>query len=251
LLSIRDQADNTTALLPVLHKDLVSLLSLIHASTTKLALALKPSSPNYPASLNPLKDITSHVSGLARCASLFKSDIHGATLIQEITSVVRDVIESIRSLVQTFMAIENNGGKAGDEYLVRTGAVHDSIDKARGENGVSKDNTDAVRKKWAQDMGSLDDGLREVREMVEEEEASSGEGEIELIEDGWDELGLGTRERMNKEELQRTKGSCVSRPFSINASLSISSRLLYPNCQTSYSTHSRFNHQLFYWHQTN
>jgi hypothetical protein len=110
--------------------------------------------------------------------------------------------------VQTFKFIETNGTRdsetVGGEYI-RTGAVHDLIDKARGENGVSKNNMDAVRKKWAQDWESLDDGLREVSQMIEEEETNGSEEENELVEDGWDELGLDSRKKMNKEELERTK----------------------------------------------
>jgi hypothetical protein len=194
--------------MPVLHQDLISLLSLVYSSTTKLALALKPSSPDYPASLGPLRDIASHVSDLARCASLFNPTIHGATLTREIASVVKDVIESVRSLVLAFTGIESNGtrgaGKGWDEYMVRTGTVHDLIDKARGEDGLPKNNIDAVRKKWTQDKDSLDDGLRELGEMIEEAKAS-GEERGDRIEDGWDELGISPRMGMTKEELERSR----------------------------------------------
>jgi hypothetical protein len=197
--------------LPVLRKDLLSLLSLLHASTTKLSLALKPSSPSYTASLAPLKDISDHVSVLSHCINLFDPTTHGATIIREAVFLIKDVIEAIRALLQTFLNIEANGtdvstGQAGDEYMVRTGAVHDLIDKARVSNGLSKDNFVAARKKWTQDQCSLEDGLREVGEMVEDAESSDRDDEEEFgDDDGWGEMGLGPGKKMDKDELERTK----------------------------------------------
>jgi len=108
--------------------------------------------------------------------------------------------------VHTFLALQahpgSGSGKAGEEYMMRTGGVHDLIDKAKGATGLSKDNWGAVRKKWGQDRGMLDDAVREVVEMVEEEEGGGG-GEDE--DDGWDELGLGSGKKMDKNELERTK----------------------------------------------
>ncbi|KAJ6547562.1 Grap2 and cyclin-D-interacting-domain-containing protein [Mycena capillaripes] len=193
--------------LDVLHKDLISLLSLLYAATTKLSLSLKPSSPTYSASLAPLKDLADHVSALFHCANLFVPDVHGATLVREVHSLVRDAIESIRALVQTFLEIEASGsrqssGKAGDEYMVRTAAVHNVLDKARA---LSASNLLAVRKRWSEDAASLDDGFREVADMVEEEESTDDAEDDEMFDDGWGEIGIGKGQKMSAEELDRTK----------------------------------------------
>ncbi|KAJ7940640.1 hypothetical protein B0H13DRAFT_2226014 [Mycena leptocephala] len=194
--------------LDVVHKDLISLLSLLYAATTKVSLALKPSSPTYSASLVPLKDLSDHVSALFHCANLFVPDSHGATLSREAHSLVRDAIESIRALVQTFLDIEasdsrQSSGQAGDEYMVRTATVHNVLDKART---LSANNLRAVRKRWVEDAASLDDGFQEVADMVNEAESTDGpEDDDEMFDDGWGEIGIGKSQKMSPEELDRTK----------------------------------------------
>jgi hypothetical protein len=220
LASLSQSHSGSTAppTLQILQKDLSSLLTLLHSTTTKCALTLNPSSPSYSAALPPLKDLSAHTTALTHCALLFDEGVHGATLTKEVVSVVRDVIEAVRALVQTFLGLFSHSGsgtgKAGEEYMVRTGGVHDLIDKARGANGISKDNLSAVRKKWGEDRATLEDAFREVGEMVVEgEEGGEEDGE----KDGWDELGLGSG-KMDKNELERTKQ--VNLPIS-----SISSRM--------------------------
>ncbi|KAJ6596892.1 hypothetical protein DFH09DRAFT_1133032 [Mycena vulgaris] len=194
--------------LDVLHKDLVSLLSLLYAATTKVSLALKPSHPTYSASLTPLKDLADHVSALFHCTSLFVPDTHGATLVQEVGSLIKDAIESIRALVQKFLEIEANdsrqsSGQAGDEYMVRTATVHNVVDRARA---LSATNLLAVRKRWTEDAASLDDGFREVADMVEDAESTDTEDSDDaMFDDGWEEIGIGKSQKMNPEELDRTK----------------------------------------------
>ncbi|KAJ7449809.1 hypothetical protein FB451DRAFT_1052648 [Mycena latifolia] len=195
--------------LDVLRKDLVSLLSLLYAATTKLSLALKPSQPTYSAALAPLKDLADHVSALFHCAGLFVPDTHGATLVQEIASLVKDAIESIRSLAQTFLEIEasdsrQSSGQAGDEYMVRTATVHSLLDRARA---LSANNLLAVRKRWTEDAASLKDGFREVADMVEDAESSDNteDSDDAMFDDGWGEIGIGKSQKMDSDELERTK----------------------------------------------
>jgi cyclin-D1-binding protein 1 len=199
----------------VLQQDLISLLSLLHNTTTKLGLALKPSSPTYSASFIPLKDISTHISAVAQCAKLFDPSVHGAALTQEIVSVVTDGIKAIKALLQTFLTLENGEkknhvgiGQAGEEYLVRVGAVHEIIDKARSSDGISSENVVAVRRKWTADKASLEDGLREVSEMIEDEETRSDGDDDGDDDDGWAEVGISSRKRMGEQELERTKKVC-------------------------------------------
>lgn len=124
-------------------------------------------------------------------------------MVAEVNSVVKQVIDGIRSLAQTLLDVEaptnrTASGKAGDEYMVRAAAMHDLIDKAR--TGLSIDNISAVRKLWLRDQASLNDGLNELVEMIDSNDA---EDEIEE-EDGWDELGLATQ-KMSPVEVERAK----------------------------------------------
>lgn len=192
--------------LDVLHKDLLSLFSLLYAATTKLSLALNPSHPTYSASLAPLKDLADHLSALFHCTSFFVPAAHGATLVQEVVSLVKDAIESIRALAQKFIEIEasdsrQSSGKAGDEYMVRTATVHSVLDRARA---LSANNLLAVRKRWTEDAASLKDGFREVSDMVEDEESAENPDEP-MFDDGWGEIGIGKSQKMSPEELERTK----------------------------------------------
>ena len=196
-------------------KDLDSLLALIFNSSTKIVLALKPSSPTYSASLALIVDLTNYTSGITQCIRLLNPNLHGATLIKEVNFHVKAILEALRAVLQTFLNLATRGpstassGAAGEEYLFRTGALHDLITQARGPNGIPKDNLSAIRRGWNQDRGALEDSLREVSEMVEKAEKSP-EAEADHAEnddyDGWDELGLGdTPTKMDKDELARTK----------------------------------------------
>ncbi|KAG6909716.1 hypothetical protein DXG01_015918 [Tephrocybe rancida] len=209
LESIKVPLDNTqTPDLVVLRTDFISLLSLIHAATTKLALALKPSSPTYTASLTPLKGISDHVTALSHCARLFGPK-HGSTLTQEIAMAATDVLVSVKALIRTFLDIEastrgpTSTGKAGDEYMVRMGAVHEIISNIRSR--LSKDNVAAVQKRLAQDHDSLDDGFQEVDGMITDRESVDSTSEDDWDDDGWSELGVDSKTRMTDEELERTK----------------------------------------------
>jgi hypothetical protein len=163
-----------------------------------VALTLKSTSPTYSASLKPLAELTSQISSLAHCASLFDANLHGITLVHEVVSAVKDIVESVKSFAQT---LTNLGSPRDDEYLVKVGAIHEIIERARAEGGISKNNVIAVKKKCSQNHASLKDGLKEVEEMIEVEGVDDASGG----DDGWDELGLGSGKRLGKEELERAK----------------------------------------------
>ncbi|TFK54881.1 hypothetical protein OE88DRAFT_973111 [Heliocybe sulcata] len=119
-------------------------------------------------------------------------------------------------------------GSSQDEYLKMTGTIHEVIDgatgappppsskssKSAGKNkatlsGLSKDNAEAVQKLWTIDGGSLRDGVRELKEMIEDyndHDADEDFGGEEDEDDGWAELGLGTA-KLKKEEVDRAKSS--------------------------------------------
>ncbi|KAF8798021.1 hypothetical protein BYT27DRAFT_7203717 [Phlegmacium glaucopus] len=184
---------------PTLRKDFLSLLSLIHASSTKVALALKPSSPQYKAALTPLKDLSNNVAALVHSIHLMRRD-QSATLLKEYTSLVQTVIEAVKSLAQMFL--DSTG--VTEEYLVRTGTVHDLIDMARKPGGLSLTTRDAVRKRWLQNHESIVDGAEEIQQLCKPATSEDPEGD-DFIDDGWEELGINSTIKLSPAELDRTE----------------------------------------------
>ncbi|KAF5357909.1 hypothetical protein D9756_001573 [Leucocoprinus leucothites] len=193
--------------LSVIHKDFLSLLSLIYASTTKLSLVLKPSSPSYTAALGPLRELSERVASLPHCVRLLQTD-HGKSLAAEAYTIARDVLVALQSLVQALIVIgSENSASSGDvgEYLVKTGTVHDIIEDARGSSGFSGNNLVAVRKIWKHNQDSLQDSLEEVREAMEKAEDLEGGSEGEEFDDGWGELGMPSSVKPSAAELETIK----------------------------------------------
>lgn len=199
----------STTDLRVIRIDLLALLSLVYQSTTKLSLALSPSELAYKASISPLNELAQHVNALTSCASLFGSETHGQTLTSEVVGLVTDVLVSVSALVNTFLSIARSGPSCvpEGEYLTRAGTVHSLIDKARGANGLSTDNLQAVRKIWAQDRKTLDDAYAELSDMMENEDDID-----ESFSDDEDlaELGLDPSKKLNSDEIERTKKVWIS-----------------------------------------
>ncbi|KZT70120.1 hypothetical protein DAEQUDRAFT_224967 [Daedalea quercina L-15889] len=177
--------------LGVLHKDLLSLLTLIYASTTKLTLSLRAEEPAYKAAVGPLQDLIGNVSAIATCAALF--DAHGLTLASDVRQVVTEVCSALSALGRTLL-------EEGEDYLVHTGMVHEVVDKAKRD--LSADNRAAVRKRWTADRGMLEDSLQDVASMLEDDDAADQD---EDFNDELDDLGLGSVKKMSEVELERTR----------------------------------------------
>ena len=192
---------------PTLRKDFLSLLSLIHASSTKVALALKPSSPQYKAALTPLKDLSSNVAALTHSIRLMRRD-QSATILKEYASLAQNVIGAVESLAQNFL---DSTSTATEEYLVRTGTIHDLIDIARKPGGLSMTSRDAVRKRWLQNHESIVDGAEEIQQVCSSKDT---EGD-DFIDDGWEELGINTT-KLSPSELDRTEKVRSSSFLSLN-----------------------------------
>ncbi|KAI0664617.1 Grap2 and cyclin-D-interacting-domain-containing protein [Cubamyces menziesii] len=182
----------------ILHKDFQSLLTLIYTSTTKLTLVLRPSAPAPKAALGPINDLGTSITSLATCATLF--DLYGSTLSSYARRASREICDSVISLANTFVE------DSGDEYLVRTGTVHDLIEKARRELPV--DNLAAVKMQWKADRGMLEDSLNDINAMIEDagdEGDDDLEGERFDDDDELDELGFGPSKKLSDVELERVK----------------------------------------------
>lgn len=198
--SSEDSSENT--ILPKLLKDYASLLSLIYHSATKLALALKPTSPTFGAALTPLKDLTAHVDALASCACSVLPARDGRALMRELRWKAEEVVGAVQALLGVFVACADSP-VAGETYLVKTGTVHETVDRARG---VSRSNREAVRKRWEADIGGLDDCAKEVLEMIEDKEGDDDD------DGGWTDLdsGLPPSESVKPTATEMTRLKMVS-----------------------------------------
>jgi cyclin-D1-binding protein 1 len=194
-----------------LYRDLLSLLSLIYQSTTKLSIALNPADTIYSASVSPLGELVKHTNALTSCTTLF-NNAHGKTLRTEVVDLVSNVLKSLDTLVDTFLSIARDGAQSvpKDEHLVRTGAIHSLIDKARGPNGLSANNLQAVRKKWTDDKATLDDAYGELSEMTTQ---AVDENDGLPDNDGWDDFALEPTKKLTTDEIQRAKKVNLSQLF--------------------------------------
>ncbi|KAI5900363.1 uncharacterized protein SCHCODRAFT_01168033 [Schizophyllum commune H4-8] len=204
--------------LATIHNDLRSILSMLHHSTTKLALAM--SQQEHSATLSPLKDITVQIPTLLHCVSLFDANVVGRTLAQEVRIVATDVTVSTAALLHSFVKGEGpaSAGSDSKEYLFRTGSVHEIIDAARGVQGISVDNIAAVKKKWVGNQAPLEDGIKELAESIEDAKSGPAEekDDEDDFDDGWDELGISSNDKMSPEELARAeKGHILLRMCSM------------------------------------
>lgn len=159
--------------------------------------------------------------------------------MREVASVAEDIIQSVRVLLQVFSEDETHGIEHGrNEYLMRTGAVHDLITSARAPGGVPTDNLASVRKKWKQHYEAMHDGLTEIDEMIQDAQASGREEDVE--DDGWNELGLPSNQKMDGTELERAKKVVMFSylPLLLSHYLDLYSYTPFCVCQTFYTNKS-------------
>ena len=189
--------------------DLLSLLSLIYHITTKLALALNPDEPTFSAAISPLSDLVKHVNALTSCASLFTTT-SGSTLRAEVVGLASDVLQATKGLIDHCALITDGvtpPQKLKAAHLYLAGSLHQLIDHSRGPGGLSENNLQAVRKRWSQDRSVLEDGYRELSELLVPVEVDDGE---DFDEDG---LVLDSAP-LTAEETERVKKVCNSIPCS-------------------------------------
>ncbi|KAH9180543.1 hypothetical protein EDB89DRAFT_1919666 [Lactarius sanguifluus] len=190
--AIRTAPDTQNIPLSTLRTDFLSLLSLIHSNTTKLSIALNPSSPAYSAAQRPLKDLITNSSTLASNASLFLPDVHGRTLTAEVHSIAKNVLTALEDLARAHLSLITRvpTEAASEEYLSKTGIVHELIAQAKAGHpqGLSRTNLVAVRKRWLEHAETVSDAeaMLEVETFVSDDDDKDS--------DGWDdpELDLGS-----------------------------------------------------------
>ncbi|PPQ71970.1 hypothetical protein CVT24_008187, partial [Panaeolus cyanescens] len=188
----KTQDDQSSTVFATLRTDFLSILALLHAATTKVTLSLKPGSPQYKASLTPLKDLSNNVAALVHSIRLMQLT-QAKTILNEYESVAKSAIRAIDSFICTV-----SSSTSSDDCLRKAGEIHELIDHARKPGSLSPDNQAAVLKKWSQDHDSLKDGFEELNELCQPEDAKD-----DLEDDGWDELGFESNQKLSEEELAR------------------------------------------------
>lgn len=125
-----------------------------------------------------------------------------------------DVLQATKGFVEHCVLITSGAAspsKLKPAHLYLTGSLHGLIDHSRGSDGLSKDNLQAVRKKWLQDRSVLEDGYRELSELL----ASDGDDHDSFDEDLDDQDGLLLESvPLTTEETERVKKVCTSIPRS-------------------------------------
>ncbi|KAI9446464.1 hypothetical protein H4582DRAFT_1905869 [Lactarius indigo] len=201
--AIRTAPDTQNIPLSTLRTDFLSLLSLIHSNTTKLSIALNPSSPAFSAAQRPLKDLITNSSTLASNASLFFPDVHGCTLTAEVHSIAKSVLTALEDLARAHLSlITRDPTEAGsEEYLSKTGIVHELVAQAKAgyPQGLSRTNLVAVRKRWLEHSETVSDA-----DAMLEREAFASDDDKDDFGDGWDEpeldLGSDSGEQTTKQK---------------------------------------------------
>ncbi|KAN0132410.1 hypothetical protein V8E53_009836 [Lactarius tabidus] len=189
---VPNTAPDTHDTLTTLRTDFLSTISTVYSNTTKLSIALNPSTPTYSAAIRPLKDLITHASTLTSNASFFLPSFHGCTLT-EVHSVAQSVLTALENLARAHLSLIAKVPTKGDatsgteEYISKTAVVHELIAQAKAADpqGLSRSNLVAVRTRWLEHSETVSD----VEAMLEFEVFAS--------DDGWDDPDLDLRRRMN------------------------------------------------------
>ena len=160
-----------------------------------------------------LKDISSQVDSLASCTRYIDGERDGHTLTKEIRWNTEEVIRAMKALLELFVDTFSNDKDTGSNYLAQTGIVHEAIERAKL---VPSSERDAVRKRWEANLSGLDDGVKEVAQMIDDFNTEDPE-ELNMdslkLTDGddededWDEFDFrpSKKSRPTEEELSRIK----------------------------------------------
>ncbi|KAI0256690.1 hypothetical protein BJV78DRAFT_1150657 [Lactifluus subvellereus] len=202
--------------LSTLRRDFLSILSVLYSNTTKLSIALNPTSPTYSAAVTPLKDLVAHSSTLASNASLFLPDVHGRTLTAEVHATAKSVLTALQELAHAHLSLlakpalkddDDDARSANDGYLAKTGVVHELIAQTKADEpqGLSRTNLIAVRKRWREHSDIIADAVS----TLEIEAFPPDDDDDDDNDDGWDdpefELDLGAGGKQSPEQIQLAK----------------------------------------------
>ena len=200
ILAVKTAPDTQDNPLSTLRTDFLSLLSLIYSNTTKLSIALNPSTPAYSAAVRPLKDLITHASTLASNASLFLPGVHGRTLTAEVHSVAKSVLIALADLARAHLSLitraRADATSGTEEYLSKTAVVHELIAQAKAVHpqGLSRSNLVAVRKRWLEHAETVSDAEAMLEFECFASDDDDDDNKDPELGDGWDdpELDLGS-----------------------------------------------------------
>jgi hypothetical protein len=154
LLALNTVPDTHDIPLPTLRTDFLSILSIVYSNTTKLSIALNPSTPTYSTAIRPLKDLIAHASTLASNASLFLPSVHGRTLNAEVHLVAKGVLTALENLARAPLSHCQTPDQGRHYFRDRsvfskTAVVHELIARAKAADpqGLSRSDLVAVRKR--------------------------------------------------------------------------------------------------------
>jgi Grap2 and cyclin-D-interacting len=145
--------------------------------------------------------LSTHITALRYCATQFAPSTYGATLHGEVVGIAKEVIQNVWQLVDLYLKVAL-GTETSGEYLIRTGEVHNLLERAKR---TPKTNAGAVRKRWDVDRGGLEDALKELSEMLEEQQDGSHDEAIGLTDDMYDDCILISGQSLDQEEVERAK----------------------------------------------
>lgn len=206
-LSVNDRTDAATyprTDFATLRTDFLSILSLLYAASTKVALSLKPGAPaHHGASLVPLQELSKYVAALLHSVRLMRQT-QGITLLTEYENVAKNVFSSVEYFADGLSSSLSQPESSRDHF-VAVGKVHELIDNAKKHGALSSDNRAAVRKKWLRDYDSLKDGAHEIEEIGNPAELD----DEDFVDDGWEELGLAPNQILSLIESERLKMVCI------------------------------------------
>lgn len=163
---------DSTPALDILRKDYLGIISLIYSYTTRLWIALGKQPPTPSAAGPTLEELTKHTSSLYGCVLAFGAT-HGKAFSDEVEQGALGILQSMSALFREYSSAKNGG-----ESMQMTASVHEACDKARN---LSIDSREAVLKRWKVDSESLKDAIKEVYNLLDQDNE-------EDAEDGWDEL---------------------------------------------------------------
>ena len=116
-----------------------------------------------------------------------------------------DVLQATRGFIDHCVLITDGvttPKKLKTAHLYLAGSLHELIDHTRRSDGLSENNLQAVRKKWSQDRSVLEDGYRELSELLTPDEV----GDDSFDDDFGDEDGLMLDSApLTAEEAERVK----------------------------------------------
>jgi len=126
----------------------------------------------------------------------------------EVVGLTSDVLQATRGFVDHCVLITEGVTpplKLKTAHLYLTGSLHELIDHNRGSDGLSKNNLQAVRKKWSQDQSTLEDGYRELSELLTSDGADDDSPDEDVGKDDF----VFDSAPLTAEEAERVKKVCI------------------------------------------